>query len=108
MGAGIQILVFMIVEEVLLIIDPSLVLGLILFLNFFIFYLFIFNFLFILCTLVFCLHVCLCKGVQSHGTGATDSCKLPCGCWDLNPGPLEEQPVLLTTEPSLQLQKELF
>ena len=28
--------------------------------------------------------------------------KLPCGCWELNPGPLEEQPVLLTTEPSLQ------
>ena len=24
-----------------------------------------------------------------------------CGCWELNPGPLEEQPVLLTTEPSL-------
>jgi hypothetical protein len=26
----------------------------------------------------------------------------PCGCWELNSGPLEEQPVLLTTEPSLQ------
>ena len=25
-----------------------------------------------------------------------------CGCWGLNPDPLEEQPVLLTTEPSLQ------
>jgi hypothetical protein len=24
-----------------------------------------------------------------------------CGCWDLNSGPLEEQRVLLTTEPSL-------
>jgi hypothetical protein len=24
-------------------------------------------------------------------------------CWELNPGPLEEQPVLLTAEPSLQL-----
>jgi hypothetical protein len=32
----------------------------------------------------------------------TDGCKLPCGYWGLNPGPLEEQPVLLTTEPSLQ------
>ena len=26
----------------------------------------------------------------------------PCGCWELNSGPLEEQSVLLTTEPSLQ------
>jgi hypothetical protein len=24
-----------------------------------------------------------------------------CGCWDLNSGPLEEQSVLLPTEPSL-------
>ena len=29
-----------------------------------------------------------------------DGCELPCGCWDLNSGLLEEQPVLLTTEPS--------
>ena len=34
----------------------------------------------------------------------TDSCEPPCGCWELNPGPLEEQPVLLTTEPALQPQ----
>jgi hypothetical protein len=33
---------------------------------------------------------------------SVDSCELPCGCWELNPGTLEEQPVLLTTEPSLQ------
>jgi len=26
----------------------------------------------------------------------------PCGCWDLNLRPLEEQSVLLTFEPSLQ------
>ena len=25
----------------------------------------------------------------------------PCGCWELNSGPLKEQPVLLTSEPSL-------
>ena len=25
-----------------------------------------------------------------------------CGCWELNSGPLEEQAMLLTTEPSLQ------
>lgn len=28
----------------------------------------------------------------------------PCGCWDSNLGPLEEWPMLLTTEPSLQPQ----
>ena len=31
-----------------------------------------------------------------------DGCKPPCGCWELYSGPLEEQPVLLTAEPSLQ------
>ena len=31
-----------------------------------------------------------------------DDSEPPCGCWELNPGPLEEQPVLLTAEPSLQ------
>ena len=30
------------------------------------------------------------------------SCELPCGCWELNLGPLEEQSVLLTTESSHQ------
>jgi hypothetical protein len=29
-------------------------------------------------------------------------CEPPCGCWDLNSGPLEGQSMLLTTEPSLQ------
>ena len=28
--------------------------------------------------------------VRSPRTGVTDSCELPCGCWELNPGPLEE------------------
>ena len=40
--------------------------------------------------------------VSDPGTGVTSTCELPCGCWELNPGPLEEQPVLLTAEPSLQ------
>jgi hypothetical protein len=31
-----------------------------------------------------------------------DGCEPPCGCWELNSGPLEEQPVLLTSEPSFQ------
>jgi hypothetical protein len=30
----------------------------------------------------------------------------PCGCWNLNSGPLEEQSVLLTTEPSLQPSRQ--
>ena len=42
------------------------------------------------------------EGARSPATGVTDSCELPCGYWELNPGPLEEQPVLLTTEPSPQ------
>ena len=32
----------------------------------------------------------------------TDGCEPPCGRWELNSGPLEEQAVLLTIEPSLQ------
>ena len=32
----------------------------------------------------------------------TDDCEPPCCCWELNTGPLDEQSVLLTTEPSLQ------
>lgn len=31
-----------------------------------------------------------------------DDCEQPCGCWDLNSGPLEEQLVLLTAEPQNQ------
>ena len=34
----------------------------------------------------------------------TDGCEAPCGCWELNSGLLEEQSVLLTTEPSLYLK----
>ena len=63
---------------------------------------------------IFCLHGCLCStcvpgvhGGQKRdiqpGTGVTDGCELPHKFWDLNPGPLEEQLVLLTTEPSLHL-----
>jgi hypothetical protein len=29
-------------------------------------------------------------------------CEPPCGCWDLNSGPSEEQSVFLPAEPSLQ------
>lgn len=32
----------------------------------------------------------------------TDSCELSFGCWELNPGPLEEQSEFLTAKPFLQ------
>ena len=38
------------------------------------------------------------------GSWSYRQCELPYGCWELNPGPLEEQSVLLITEPSLQPQ----
>ena len=52
---------------------------------------------------MFCLHACLCKGVRSLGTAGLGSGELPCGCWELNSGPLEEQSVLPSAEPLLQL-----
>lgn len=52
--------------------------------------------------------VCLHEGVRYPGAGVTDSLELPCGCWGLNLGPLEAQPVFVTTEPSLQPGKECF
>jgi hypothetical protein len=39
---------------------------------------------------------------RGHQIFVTDGCELPCGCWDLNSGPLEEQSALLTSEPSHQ------
>lgn len=40
--------------------------------------------------------------MESPRSGVVASYELPCGCWGLNPGPLEEETVLLTTGPSLQ------
>ena len=34
--------------------------------------------------------------------GVRDNCRLLCGCWELNPGPLEEHAVLLNAQPPLQ------
>ena len=62
----------------------------------------IYLFLFHVHWLVFCEQVCLYKGVRSPGIGDTDSYEVPCGCWELNLGPLEGHPMLLTDEPSLQ------
>jgi hypothetical protein len=41
--------------------------------------------------------------IPEEGIRSQYSCESPCGCQELNSGPLEEQSVLLTTEPSLQL-----
>lgn len=46
------------------------------------------KFIFILCAVVFCLHVCLCEGIGSLGTGFRGRCR------ESNPGPLEKQLVL--------------
>jgi hypothetical protein len=37
--------------------------------------------------------------VWSAGTGVANGCELPCGCWESNPGLLEEHPVLLLAKP---------
>jgi hypothetical protein len=56
--------------------------------------------------LIVCSWVC-CHCLQTYQKRAsdlfTDGCEPPCGCWYLNSGPLEEQSVLLTAEPSFQL-----
>lgn len=35
--------------------------------------------------LTFCLHVWLCESVRTPGAGITNSCKLPCRYWKINP-----------------------
>jgi hypothetical protein len=45
---------------------------------------------------------------RGHQIFVTDGCEPPCGCWDLNSGPLEEQSVLLTAEPSNQPPHSVF
>jgi hypothetical protein len=64
-----------------------------------------------LCLFLSCMWVhCCC--LQTHQKRAsdpiTDGCEPPCGCWELNSGPLEEQSVLLTSESSLQPRFDLL
>ena len=50
---------------------------------------------------IFCLCVCL-QARRGYQTDLiSDGCEPPCGCWELNSGPLEKQAMLLTSEPSL-------
>ena len=67
---------------------------------------------FLFCFICFaCTYICtICiiyfqrpkRGHRIPWKWSTGVCKPPRSCWELNPGPLKEQPVLLTTEPSLQ------
>lgn len=62
------------------------------------------------CMCMQCPHVCVCTcGVHRGQNRELDPlelelyiCQSPCRYWELNPSPLEEQPILLTAEPSLQ------
>lgn len=38
--------------------------------------------------------------IRSTGIGVRDGSEPPCRCWEVNLGPLKEQHVLLTTQPS--------
>ena len=67
---------------------------------------------------LFCLHISICTACVcgDHSGQASDPLQMElqlvvsweCGCWELNSGSLEEQTVLLTTEPSLQPLCPLF
>lgn len=51
--------------------------------------------------------MCVCApharlALDSPRIGVREGCESLCGSWELNPGPLGEQPVFLPTEPSLQ------
>ena len=48
------------------------------------------------------LSVCMPTGEKRAPDPIRDGCEPPCDCRELNSGPLEEQAMLLTTEPSLQ------
>ena len=54
------------------------------------------------------LPACMPPGQKRAPDFIAGGCVPPCGCWELNPGPLEEQSVLLTSEPSLQPPTVIF
>jgi hypothetical protein len=53
-----------------------------------------------MCALSVCILTCQKRALDP----ITDVCEPPCGCWELNSGPLEERSVLLNTESTLQPQ----
>jgi hypothetical protein len=67
------------------------------------------------CQVIYLLILCIfvhCSCFQTYQRRAsdpiTDGCEPPCGCWELNSGPLEEQSELLNGEPSLQPLSSYF
>jgi hypothetical protein len=65
--------------------------------------------LFIICIYVLYVYTVAVFRHQKRESGlVTDGCDTPCGRWDLNSGPPEEQSVLLTTEPSLQSPRTFY
>ena len=70
------------------------------------FYFILFYFIFDVCFAIFLPHLYLLPVEARNDTGftrteVTDGWELICRCWELNPGPLEEKPVLLAAEPCL-------
>ena len=51
--------------------------------------------------LLACMSVHYMYLLSAQGNRVTGGCKPSSGCWDLIQGALEEQPMFLTTEPSL-------
>jgi hypothetical protein len=69
-------------------------------------YLFIFTFIYLKCRGAWSAYT---PAPQKRASGPfIDGCELPCGCWELNSEPLEEQPVFSTTEPSHQPPISLY
>lgn len=48
------------------------------------------------------------EGAGAHETRVRDSFELPRGCWEWHPGPLDKQPVIVTTKLSSQSWIETF
>lgn len=55
-----------------------------------------------------CLSACTLVGQKRASDFIINGCKFPCGCWELNLGPLDEQTVLSTAGPSLQPHQSSF
>ena len=56
-----------------------------------------FNFYFYFHVYEYFAYTCACKPEENNkspGFEVTGGCELPHGCWEPNPGPLQEQPVL--------------
>lgn len=63
----------------------------------------------LLCVNILGLHVHLCIVYIPGACGLeADDCKLPYGYWESDPGHLQEQPVLLTTDSSFHLSFTCF